>query len=173
MDDTRSGHSSARSTTTRRRWGGLVGGISPIVLLAGMLSGCSGDSTAGGPEPVADGSYRLLATSSTQEPQTDATLQVDGAQVVITQGSESVQGRLGDPVRSQHILCPPDGQGSPRSLAAAVQVDGLQMRQPALFGDCGQTSPSRVTLVDLASTTDEAFPFATWAEFCDSTDPDC
>lgn len=173
MDDSRSRGSSARSTTTRRRRGGPAGGIAPIVLLAGMLSGCSGNSTAGGPDPVADGSYRLLATSSTQDPQTDATLQVDGDQVVITQGSDSVEGPLGDPVRSPYVLCPPDGQGSPRPLDAAVQVDGLQMRQPALFGDCGQTSPGRVTLVDLASATDEAFPFATWAEFCDSTDPGC
>ncbi len=92
---------------------------------------------------------------------------------MIAQGSESVQVTLGDPVSPQYVLCPPGGQGSPRPVDAAVQVDGLQMRQPALFGDCGQTSPSRVTLVDLASTTDGAFPFAVWAEFCDSADPDC
>jgi hypothetical protein len=49
------------------------------------------------------------------------------------------------------------------------------LASPAVVGDCGQTTPKRVTLVDLDSY-DEAggpFKYTRWVEFCDTTDPDC
>ncbi len=60
------------------------------------------------------------------------------------------------------------------SLDAPLSVDGVVFTRPALVGDCGQTTPVRVTLVDLDATdTSLRFPFTRWAEFCDLTDPDC
>jgi len=92
---------------------------------------------------------------------------------MLTQGFETVEGTLGQPVGTEYVLCPPDGKGSPRPLGTPVEVGGVQLASPALFGDCGQAKPVRVTLVDLDATTDGAFPFQIWAEFCDTKDPDC
>jgi hypothetical protein len=146
-------------------------GLGCALLLAGCSGGSDGDSQ--GPAAVADGSYRLLATSTTQDPDATVSLQITGDSVVLTQGSETVEQTLGQPVGTEYVLCPPDGKGSPRSLGTPVEVGGVQLASPALFGDCGQTKPVRVTLVDLDETTEAAFPFQDWAEFCDTKDPDC
>jgi hypothetical protein len=115
----------------------------------------------------------LLATSASQDPDPTVQLQITGDTIVLTQGAGTVQGTLGPAGSEEYVLCPPDGTGSPRPLESPIEVDGVQMASPALFGDCGQTTPVRVTLVDLTATTDQVFPFQTWAEFCDTTDPDC
>jgi hypothetical protein len=49
------------------------------------------------------------------------------------------------------------------------------MTRPALFGDCGQTTPQRVALVDLDSLNQEPrpMPFTRWVEFCNTADRDC
>ena len=88
-------------------------------------------------------------------------------------GAELARATLGAAGDTQYALCPLGGRGSPQPLDIPIEDGGLTLEQPALFGDCGQVRPTRVTVVDLASTTDQAFPFATWAEFCDTTDPDC
>ena len=99
---------------------------------------------------------------------------IAGDQVVISRGgAELARATLGAAGDTQYVLCPPGGRGSPQPLDIPIEDGGLTLEQPALFGDCGQVRPTRVTVVDLASTTDQAFPFATWAEFCDTTDPDC
>jgi hypothetical protein len=146
-------------------------GLGAVLLLAGCSGGSDGDSQ--GPAAIADGSYQLLATSTSQEPDATVSLQITGDSVVLTQGSGTVEGNLGQPGTTEYVLCPPDGKGSPRPLGTPVDVGGVQLASPALFGDCGQTKPVRVTLVDLDATTEDAFPFQNWAEFCDTKDPDC
>jgi hypothetical protein len=146
-------------------------GLGAVLLLAGCSGGSDGDSL--GPAAVADGSYQLLATSASQEPDATVSLQVTGDSVVLTQGSATVEGTLGPPGATEYVLCPPDGRGSPRPLGTPVEVGGVELASPALFGDCRKTKPVRVTLVDLDATTDAAFPFQNWAEFCDTKDPDC
>jgi hypothetical protein len=100
-------------------------------------------------------------------------LTITGDAVVLTQGSDTVESTFGQPPDTEYVLCPPDGTGSHRPLGAPIDVDGVQLARPALFGDCGPTKPIRVTLVDLDATTDQAFPFKSWAELCDTDDPDC
>ena len=114
-----------------------------------------------------------LATSASQEPDATVSLQITGDSVVLTQGSATVEGTLGQPGATEYVLCPPDGEGSPRPLDAPLDVGGVRLTSPALFGDCGQTKPVRVTLVDLDATTEASLPFQDWAEFCDTKDPDC
>ena len=139
------------------------------------LGGCSGWSGGSGRSPadISDGTYRLLATSAGQDADPTVQLQISGDVVVLTQGPDSVQGTLRQAGSAEYVLCPPDGTGSPRPLGSPVEVAGVRLASPALFGDCGQTTPVRVTLVDLSTTTDQAFPFQRWAEFCDTADPDC
>ena len=146
-------------------------GLGAVLLLAGCSGGSDGDSQ--GPAAVADGSYQLLATSASQERDATVSVEITGDSVVLAQGSSTVEGTLGQPVATEYVLCPPDGKGSPRPLGTPVEVGGVQLASPALFGDCGQTKPVRVTLVDLDATTEAAFPFQNWAEFCDTKDPDC
>ena len=151
---------------------GILGiGLGAVLLLAGCSGGSDGDSL--GPAAVADGSYQLLATSASQEPDATVSLQITGDSVVLTQGSATVEGTLGQPGATEYVLCPPDGKGSPRPLDAPLDVGGVRLTSPALFGDCGQTKPVRVTLVDLDATTEASLPFQDWAEFCDTKDPDC
>ncbi len=146
-------------------------GLGAVLLLAGCSGGSDGDSQ--GPAAIVDGSYKLLATSTSQAPDATVSLQITGDSVVLTQGSGTVEGTLGQLGATEYVLCPPDGKGSPRPLGTPVEVDGVQLASPALFGDCGQTKPVRVTLVDLDATTDAPLPFQNWAEFCDTKDPDC
>lgn len=138
-----------------------------------LLAGCSSDSPAGSPADVTDGSYTLFATSSSKAPDAAVSLTVAGDSVELTQGGDTVQATLGEAGDTKYTLCPPGGEGSPLPLDMPVEVGSVKLDQPALFGDCGQTKPVRVTLVDLAATNEQAFPFATWIEFCDTTDPDC
>jgi hypothetical protein len=156
---------------TSRVGGGLVLGLACVVALGACSTGSTGASQ--GPAEVPDGSFRLLATSSDQEPDPAATLQIAGDTVVLTQGSDTDTGALGQAVEGDYVLCPPGGRGSPRPLDTPVEIGGVRLTSPAVFGDCGQTKPVRVTLVDLAATSDTAFPFNRWAEFCDTKDPDC
>ena len=167
------GSRAARSSASRFSERSRILGIGLGVVL--LLGGCSGasDGDPQGPAAVADGSYRLLATSTSQDPDTTVSLEITGDTVALTQGSGTVEGTLGQPGPTEYVLCPPDGKGSPRPLGEPVAVGGVQLASPALFGDCGQTKPTRVTLVDLDATTDDAFPFRNWAEFCDISDPDC
>jgi hypothetical protein len=146
-------------------------GLGAVLLLAGCSGGSDGDSQ--GPAAIADGSYQLLATSTSQEPDATVSLKITGDSVVLIEGSGTVEGTLGQPAATEYVLCPPDAKGSPRPLGTPVEVGGVQLASPALFGDCGQTKPVRVTLVDLDATTEDAFPFQNWAEFCDTKDPDC
>jgi hypothetical protein len=161
-----------RSSGGRLTWNGRLGiGLGAVILLAGCSGGSDGDSQ--GPAAIADGSYQLLATSTSPAPDATVSLQISGDSVVLTQASGTVEGTLGQPGATEYVLCPPDGKGSPRPLGTPVEVGGVQLASPALFGDCGQTKPVRVTLVDLETTTEDAFPFQNWAEFCDTKDPDC
>lgn len=149
---------------------GRVWLVAAVVLL--LAAGCADDSS---PAQVQDGSYRLFATSESAT--IDATgapgLLIDADTVSLTDGADTSTVVLGEPTE-QRVVCPPSGEGSPLSLDAALSVDGVTLTRPALFGDCGQTTPVRVTLVDLESTdTSLRFPFTRWAEFCDVTDPDC
>lgn len=154
------------------RKGRVVGVGLGLVL---TLSGCSGgsDGDGAGPASLSDGAYRLLATSASQVPDPTVQLQITGDTIVLTHGAGTVQGILGPAGPDEYVLCPPDGTGSPRPLGSPVEVGEVRLASPGLFGDCGQTTPVRVTLVDLSATTDQAFPFQSWAEFCDTTDPDC
>jgi hypothetical protein len=151
---------------------GILGiGLGAVLVLGGCSGGSDGDSQ--GPAAVADGSYRLLATSTSQDPDAIVSLQITGDSVVLMQGSDTLEGTLGQPVGTEYVLCPPDGKGPPRPLDAPLDVGGVRLTSPALFGDCGQTKPVRVTLVDLDETTEASLPFQDWAEFCDTKDPDC
>jgi hypothetical protein len=137
-----------------------------------LAAGC-GDSAS--PAAVQDGAYRLFATSA-QGGQVAAgapelTIAVD--RVTFTEGADTTTAAFGEATEPL-VVCPPSGQGSPVSLDAPLSVDGVVFTRPALVGDCGQTTPVRVILVDLDATdTDLGFPFTRWAEFCDLTDPDC
>jgi hypothetical protein len=141
-----------------------------VVLL--LAAGCADDVS---PAQVQDGSYRLFATSeSTSVDAAGASeLLIDADTVSLTDGANTSTVVLGEPT-DERVVCPPSGEGSPLSMDVPLSVDGVTFTRPALFGDCGQTTPVRVTLVDLESTdTSLRFPFTRWAEFCDVTDPDC
>jgi hypothetical protein len=143
-----------------------------LVVVGALLTGC-GESS--GPALVADGTYRLYAAAST--PTADqrgaAMLQIAGDEVELTD-REFTATRVFNGVADEVLVCPPSGRGSPQLLGAPLAVDGVQFIRPALFGDCGLTTPVRGTLVDLDSVDGtRQFPFARWAEFCDVTDPDC
>ncbi len=136
----------------------------PVAL---VLAGCGS-----GPSDVADGSYRAYATSGTQS--LDADLTITGEQAIVTTGDAESTFAIGVPGDS-FVLCPPDGSGQPRPLDGQLTFGTLTLDEPAVFGDCGTTSPLRVTLVDLASydAANGPFPFMEWVEFCDLEDPDC
>ncbi len=137
-----------------------------------VLTGC-GSGGSGGPADVADGTYRLYATSDGPSVDADSApvLEIGGETVRLSDGDQSAT--LGDPAEDW-VLCPPSGQGAPVRLDTALTVGDLVISSPALFGDCGATRPERVTVVDLDSVdTDLAFPFERWAEFCDVDDVDC
>jgi hypothetical protein len=134
------------------------------------LSACA----ASGPAEVESGQYRLLATSNPSGGvPADVSLIVDGDALTLVSGADKAHYTLGD-AGEEFTLCPPSGSGTARPLDAPLTLGRLQLAQPAVFGDCGTTAPMRITVVDLASV-DEAnrFPFARWAEFCDTVDPSC
>ena len=137
-----------------------------------LATGCA---VGASPAAVQDGTYRLFATSD-QGGQVAAgapvlTIALD--RVTLTEGADTTPAAFGEATEPL-VVCPPSGRGSPVSLDAPLSVDGVVFTRPALVGDCGQTTPVRVTLVDLDATdTSLRFPFTRWAEFCALTDPDC
>lgn len=143
-----------------------VGALTAALLL---LAGCQAS-----PQAVAPGEYNLFATSEMTSPAADARLAVKDQVVTIESGSNTWESTLGAPSQSV-VLCPPSGPGAPATLGAPLTLGDLQLTRPAIFGDCGQTKPIRVTVVDLDSYNngETRFPFTRWAEFCKTTDPDC
>jgi hypothetical protein len=138
------------------------------LVAAPALGGCQDNGAA----PLGDGDYRLYATSSAGIVP-DATLAITGPDVTLAQGSSIAEYALGAPAAAV-TGCPPSGKGTPVRVDGPMVIGDLGLQSPALLGDCGQTRPVRVTVVDLESF-DEGlrFPFTRWAEFCDITDPDC
>ena len=144
-----------------------VAALLVAVPMALLLAACQG-----GPVDVADGQYRAYAWSGTTDPQ--ASIVVDGDQMVVTTGAGDETLTIGDPGNS-YVLCPPDTSGRPLLLRGVLTVGDLTLQQPAVFGDCGVTSPSRITLIDMTSydPSQGPFPFTEWVEFCDIRDADC
>ncbi|MBI1349655.1 MAG: hypothetical protein GC156_00885 [Actinomycetales bacterium] len=147
----------------RRRTVALAAAAPMLLLLAGCQSG---------PADIADGQYRAYATSGTTDPQ--ASLVVNGDQLVVTTATGDETVTIGDPGDS-YTLCPPDGSGRPRLLRGVMTIGDVVLQQPAIFGDCETTAPSRLTIVDLASFDASLGPFSfgEWVEFCDTRDPSC
>lgn len=73
------------------------------------------------------------------------------------------------------VLCAPAGMGQPLRVDAALSVGAVALSSPAVFGDCRQVTPTRVTLVDLDSLDEAPGPlsYTRWVENCDTTDPGC
>jgi hypothetical protein len=139
------------------------------------LTGCSGsdDSTSGGPQAPSDGSYTYLAGSAGGGA-ASAALEINGTGITLTQDTGTTTATIDDPAQ-EAVLCPPSGKGQPLAIAAPLTIGEIALASPAIFGDCGQVKPTRVTVIDLDSF-DKAsgpFGFTRWVEFCDTTDPDC
>ena len=153
----------------RTRLATAIVGASLLVATAG----CSGsDASPGGPQAPTDGSYVYLASS---EGSTQSTaLAIAGEQVALTQGSGTTTASMGDPAPPA-VLCPPSGEGRALTLDAPLTIGAVALASPALFGDCGQTTPKRVTVIDLDSYEEAGGPFGytRWVEFCETSDPDC
>ncbi len=55
-----------------------------------------------------------------------------------------------------------------------MTVGDLTLVAPAMFGDCGDSAPELVTVVDLDSATESGpLPFSRWIEFCNVESADC
>lgn len=143
----------------------LIGAVAGAL----VLSSCSSASTA-----PADGDYRSFAAASSISALPVAEVIVSGTNVRMTVGDMVIDTTLveGD---DSFVVCPPEGLGTTWLAGDAVTVDGAVFEKPAFIADCGTTKPVRITLVDLASVSEEStpFPFGRWIEFCDVTDPDC
>ena len=164
MISTRIHHRTDRVSRTRGyTWRLVAAAAAGVVVLAGCSSG---------PADVADGQYRAFAWSGVGDPGASVLVTGDQLDVSSSAGTEALA--VGDPANS-YVLCPPDGTGRPRLLNGRLAIGDLVMRQPAVFGDCGTTSPRRLTIVDIASydPSQGPFPFTTWVEFCDVKDADC
>ncbi len=105
----------------------------------------------------------------------DATVTVDGGQFTFTPAGGPDIIASASPGTESFVVCPPDAKGTPDLLGASLTLGQATLQQPAVFGDCGQTQPERITVVDLASVNADAgpLPFTRWIEFCNTTDPDC
>lgn len=147
--------------------------LAALALSAALIAtACGGDDGGGGPEAVSTGSYRAYASSSGGAV-ADASLEVDADRVVVSSGPGVTESALGSE-QGSYLLCPPDGSGPVRPLSIGLTIGTVDLEEPAVFGDCGVTTPRRVTVVDLASLDEGlAFPFTRWVEFCDVTHPDC
>jgi len=136
----------------------------------GLLSACSS-----APAAVDDGTYRAFAASGELGRTPEASVEVRDDRLTFTTpaGPEFVA----DASRGTQdfVVCPPQGSGTPDPLSAPLTLDGVTFERPAVFGDCGQTTPARITVVDLESGAEGSgpFPFTRWIEFCDTADPDC
>ena len=139
------------------------------------LAGCGGSdgSSSGGPAEVSDGAYAYLASSAGGSAPA-ATLTIAGDTLTLTGDAGPVTATIGEPA-AEAVLCPPSGKGQPAKVGTALTVGSVALASPAIFGDCGQTTPKRVTLVDLDSYDEAGGPskYTRWVEFCDTTDPDC
>jgi major membrane immunogen (membrane-anchored lipoprotein) len=137
------------------------------VALALVLTACG----SSGPGAIADGSYKAYAVSSGATP--DAMLVIEGSSVTLTQDGTQSDFTMTDGT-TEYTVCGTDGSGTPSPLGADMTVGDVDMVNPAIYGDCGQTSPNRVTVVDLDSALGSGgIGFASWAEFCDVNDSDC
>ena len=141
-------------------------GIVGVTAAALALGACGSSSIA-----VQDGEYRSLASSESSTP--EATMVVDGSSLTLTVDGTATQATIGGS-GSSYVVCPPDSSAEVRPLDTSMTVGAIAFARPGIFGDCGITTPVRVTIVDLdAETTTGGFPFARWLEMCDVTDPDC
>lgn len=139
------------------------------------LAGCGGSdgASSGAPSEVSDGAYAYLASSAGGSAPA-VSLTIAGDAITLTGDTGPVTATIGEPA-TEAVLCPPSGKGQPAKVGTALNVGSVALASPAIFGDCGQTTPMRVTLVDLDSY-DEAggpYKYTRWVEFCDTTDPDC
>jgi hypothetical protein len=151
------------------RFGAVLLGASVLA-----LAGCGGsDDSSGGPAKVSDGAYTFLASSAAGGAPA-ASLTIAGDTLTLTGDGGPVTATIGEPA-AEAVLCPPSGKGQPATLGTPLTVGSVAMAAPAVFGDCGQTTPQRVTLVDLDSYDEAGGPmkYTRWVEFCDTTDPDC
>lgn len=147
---------------------------SVAVLLAACVLSLSGCGSSAGPADVADGSYRAYATAGGAADLPPATLEVAGSKVTVAEFDVIQTAQVGPAVDAQ-VLCPPAGTGQPLTLASPLTLGSNTYARPAMFGDCGQTKPRRITIVDLDSYTDGDGlpPYTRWTEFCDTNDADC
>ena len=134
-----------------------------------LLAGCQ----QSGPEDVNAGEYLFYASSSGSG-LPDGALTVEDSSILLTQGTELTNVAMGQS-RESYVLCPPSGEAEPTPLVGTLTIGDMGLTSPALFGDCGEVRPIRVTIVDLDSFDEAAggLPFTRWAEFCEATDPDC
>lgn len=136
-----------------------------------LLAGCS----SSGPADVASGDYRAFAASDAVGATPEATLSVSDSAFTFTPTDGARASATSSPGTAEFVLCPPDTTGTPTLLGPSLTIGTVTLQQPAVFGDCGQTTPKRITVVDLASASTDVgpFPFTRWIEFCDTADPDC
>ena len=141
----------------------------PLSIAALALTGCQS-----GPAAVGNGDYRAYAASDEVGAVPPVTLVIDGSTLTFGENDVLTTAELGN-AAGEFVVCPPSGRGSPTVLGPALSLGTTGFQSPAIVGDCGNTAPARVTVVDLASTSDQEgpFPFTRWVEFCDTTDPDC
>lgn len=142
--------------------------IATLMSLVVLVVACGGGGTA----EIADGSYRAFAVAEGEVP--DLTLEIDGDTLAVTGPGGITEARLGA-IAGSYPVCGIEAEGDVVEVDTAVTVGAVEWANPGIFGDCGITSPERVTLVDLDSH-DEALgvvPFARWVELCDTVDPDC
>ena len=131
-----------------------------------LLAGCGAD----GPTDPEDGDYRFLAASTPEVPYATVTV-ADGGLVLSTDGGDT-RSAIGEPAEESE-LCPGGGTGSPLRLEGPIDLGTLRLASPAVYGDCGDTTPVRITVVDLDSAGDGRPPYTRWVEFCLGSDPDC
>jgi len=147
----------------------LVGRYAPAILVVSLVAAaCGGTSGA----EISDGTYRAFAVAEGEVP--DAELSIDGQSLVLTGANGAIQMTLETDGES-YAVCGTDRDDDVFAVGTAVTVGEVDYNRAGLFGDCGVTTPVRVTLVDLESY-DEMLgvvPFARWVELCDVTDPDC
>lgn len=108
-------------------------------------------------------------------PGTELTVGAEGTTFELSGSSVGMSGHAGS---DEYLLCPPAGYGTGVTLDGPVTIAGKTFSAPMVFGDCGATTPYRLTIVDLSTKAPPAsraatVPFSQWMEFCLRTDPDC
>ena len=141
--------------------------VMAVPVMAAVIAACGG----GGPDSVGDGEYTFYASSGTAP--SGATAVVSGDDITFTVDGSDTVATLGDET-AEFTLCPPDTTGTAQALGVSLTVGSVEIADAAVFGDCGTTSPSRITVVDIAAIDESLqFPFVNWVEFCDTSDEDC